>query len=156
MQTIILDNFVLEKLDLTNNQHLNLISAFDRDETVKKYLYPYKKSFYDLVSKGVSGSDIFHNFYVIRKDNKIVGYIQIEAPGETYLRAALLKEERQKGIISELLKELSKYLLTNYKEVNSINAIIRNTNLASINAVKKAGFINSDSDNEFETYTKTR
>ena len=55
-----------------------------------------------------------------------------------------------------LLKELSLYLLENYEEVKSVNAIIRKNNLDSINVVKKAGLSKIEEDSSFETYRKNR
>ena len=37
-----LPSFILEKMNITNSKHLQVIKEFDRDYIVKKYLYPYK------------------------------------------------------------------------------------------------------------------
>ena len=153
---IVLDNFVLEQINITKQEHLNLIKKFDRDDLVKKYLYPYKESFYDLVTESTRGDNIFYNFYVIYKDNKPIGYIEIEAPNKTFLNCALLNSERNKGYASMITRELSNYFLSNYAEVNSVNAIIRKNNLYSINAIENAGFNSIKEDADFITYNKTR
>lgn len=157
MTKIILENFELEKIDLTNKEHLQLIRRFDNDYLVKKYLYPYKDSFYDLVTESFDSQTIFNSFYVINYENRAIGYVEIENMKDTYLNYALLKEERKKGLASKFLKELSKYLLENYKEfVNSVNTIIRNSNNDSIKASINSGFILTEDKDGFVTYSSKR
>ena len=151
-----LPNFRLEEIDTNNEEHFNLIKAFDRDELAKKYLFPYKPSFYDLVNESISTDNIFNTFYIIYFKNRPIGYVEIESPNTTYLNYALLHSERKKGYASMFLRELSIYLLENYKEVNSVNAIIRKNNSNSINAVKRAGLSKIEEDSKFETYRKNR
>ena len=66
-----LPSFILEKINITNSKHLQVIKEFDRDYIVKKYLYPYKDSFYDLVSNDLNSPTVFNTFYIIYlKENK--------------------------------------------------------------------------------------
>ena len=150
-----LDNFHLEKMDITNDEHLALIRKFDNDSLIKEYLYPYKDSFYDLVVNNYNSSSIFNSFFVIHYEERIIGYIEIEKQKDVFLNYAFLEDERKKGLASSFLKELSNYLLENYKNnVESVNGIIRNDNTASIHACKKAGFSLVKKEARFNTYRK--
>lgn len=155
-EIINLKNFRLEQMNITKKEHLELIKEFERDDLVKKYLFPYKESFCDMVSENDYSYKVFHTFFVVYFQDKPIGYVEIESPNNTYLNYALLRSERKKGYASMLLKELSLYLLENYEEVKSVNAIIRKNNLDSINVVKKAGLSKIEEDSSFETYRKNR
>lgn len=156
MNEIYLPSFMLEKMSLTNQKHLELIKKLDNDDLVKKYLFPYKSSFYDLVTENIESFTFFHNFYVIYLKEKIIGYVEIETPKKTYLNYAILKEERNKGYALLFLREIADYILNTYQqEVESVNTIIRKTNQASIQASLKSGFVLlEDNDPNFETFTK--
>lgn len=157
MDKIYLRNFILEKFDLNNEKHLELIKKFDSDKTVKKYIFPNDESFYDLVTSISNSNTIFNSFYVIYYEDRIIGYVEIENMKDTYLNCALLKEERTKGIGTKFLNEIALYLLLNYKDkVDSVNAMIESSNKASINATKKSGFTFIESDNELEKYSIKR
>lgn len=156
LKKIVLENFVLEEIDITKKEHLEIIKIFDNDSLVKKYLYPYKDSFYDLVTDSIKTDDIFNTFYIIYTNNTPIGYMEIEKPNKTFLNSALIPTERRKGYSTQLLKELSSYLLKNYSNVNSVNTIIRKTNESSIGTVLKAGLTKVEEDTNFVTYGKTR
>lgn len=138
-----------------NPLHLNLINIFERDYLVKKYLFPYKESFYDLVNESVKSDKIFHKFYIIKFNNKPIGYVEIESPNTTYLNYALIRSERKKGYATMFIKDITEYLLKQ-EEVNSVNAIIRKNNIDSINVFKRLEFDKVLEDSNFETYKKTR
>lgn len=156
MKVINLKRFRLEEIDITKQEHLDMIKEFDNDPLVKQYLYPYKNSFYDLVCDAIKTDDIFRTFYVIYFSNKAIGYIEIESPNKTFLNLALIKSERRKGYSKLLLQELSDCLLENYSNVNSVNAIIRKDNRNSISAVESAGLIKTEEDSKFVTYSRLR
>lgn len=152
---IVLNNFILEKINLTNNEHLSLINKFEYDSDVKKYLFPYYSSFYEMVEKNAIGTDIFNNSYIIYYEDRIVGYIELENINNVSLNYALLRKERHKGIITKLIDELSDYLLDNEK-VKSVKAIIRNGNKASLSAISKSKFEFVENKNDFSTYERKR
>lgn len=151
-----LENFRLEEISITKQEHLDMIKEFDRDPLAKQYLFPYKESFYDLVSDAYKTDDIFDTFYAIYTLDKLIGYIEIGRSNKTLLNSAILKSERNKGYSKQLLKELCDYLLTNYSSVQSVDTIIRKDNVNSINTVKSAGLVKVEEDSKFETYRKTR
>lgn len=158
MNKIILPSFELDKFDIRKREHLELVKKFDRDESVKKYLFPYKDSFYDLITNSVNGDEIFNNFYVINYENRIIGYIEIENKKKTFLNSAIFYNERKKGYSTLLLKEISDYLLINYPEdVDSVNVIFRTSNSGSVSVLKNSDFQKvENNDVNFETYTKGR
>lgn len=156
MNTIQLENFKLEQMVLTKIEHLKLIRSFDNDDVVKKYLYPYKASFYDLVESKTPSPTIFNNFYVIYYKDRIIGYIELENSQNVKLNCALLEHERNKGLTSRLLKELSTYLLDNYDDVRHVSAIIDNNNKASIKTVKNSGFDFYEESDGFSTYGRKK
>ncbi len=156
MKIINLENFKLEEIDITKQQHLDVIKKFDNDSLVKKYLYPYKDSFYDLVSEGYKTDNIFNTFYIIYFGVIPVGYVEIESPKETFINYALLKSERKRGYAQLFLKELYEYLFEN-TDIKSFNLIIRSDNIDSIKVAKKVGLTEVPySDTKFQTFKKTR
>ena len=153
---IILDNFILIKLDRTNDTHIDFIKKIDNDSDIKKYLYPYNATFDDFIDSRVAGFDIFNNFYIVYYENRIIGYIEIENYKNVFINCALLKNERNKGFGSKILSELTSYILSNYPNVLSVNTIIRNENQASIHATMKSGFEFIENKDGFSTYGKKR
>lgn len=152
-----LENFILEKIDIRNPKHINLIKQFDNDALVKKYLYPYKESFYDMVLDNDMSDFLFNSFYIINYQDRIVGYVEIKNIKDVDINYALLKSERNRGIATLFLKELSSYLLKECQDqIMSVNTIIRKENIPSINASKKAMFKLYKEDSKFETYRKTK
>ena len=156
MKVINLKSFRLEEIDITKQEHLDMIKEFDNDSSVKQYLYPYKDSFYDLVCDAIKTDDIFRTFYAIYTENRIIGYMEIGNSKSTNLNSALIKSERNKGYSKLLLKELSNYLLENYSSVNSVNTIIRKDNKNSISTVESAGLVKTEEDSKFVTYSSLR
>ena len=59
---------------------------------------------------------------------------------EIEIGLGILPEFRGKHLGSQFEKEFSEYLLNKYPQFDEVVARIENTNLNSINAVKKAGF----------------
>lgn len=153
-----LPSFILEKINITNSKHLQVIKEFDRDYIVKKYLYPYKDSFYDLVSNDLNSPTVFNTFYIIylKENNKPIGYTEIGIPKNTYINAAFLNQERGKGYGTKFLSELSLYLITNYSdEIETINTIVHRENLASRKTCLNSGFIELETKNpKFVAYVK--
>ena len=157
MKKIILEDFILIQIDMTNDRHIKFIKEINNDDLIKKYLFPYNESLEDFIDSKVSGVDIFNNFYIIYYENREVGYIEIENMKNVSLNYALLSSERGNGLDSKLLKELSKYILDNYSDqIESVNTIIRNENEASIHASIKGGFDFIETKDGFTTYSKRR
>lgn len=96
----ILAEFYVRKNVFNKSKTFRINKKLDNDDLVKKYLFPYKSSFYDLVTENIESFTFFHNFYVIYLKEKIIGYVEIETPKKTYLNYAILKEERNKGYAS--------------------------------------------------------
>lgn len=157
MTSINLDDFFLEKINLKDKEHLLLIKKFEFDNDVRKYNYPHSGSFYNLVTSNGFTSDIFNSFFIIKYEDRIIGYLEIEKSKDVYLNYALLKEERGKGLGPKLLKELSDYLLNEYKdELTKIDIIVDNKNKPSIKATIKSGFEKIEDSNGFTTYRKSK
>lgn len=158
MNEIVLPSFKLEKFDVTKSEHLMLIKRFEFDSDVKKRLYPYKDSFYDLITDNIKSSTIFHSFYVIWFEERIIGYTEIESPRKTFINAAFLKEERSKGFGTRFLRELADYLLANYQEqIESVNTIVHSDNIGSIKNCLKSGFTQVPyKDSNYQTFTRGR
>lgn len=155
MNNIKLDSFILEKMNLKDKDHLLLIKKFEFDNDVRKYNYPYSGSFYNLVTSNGYTDDIFNSFFVIKYEDRIIGYLEIEKSKEVYLNYALLKEERGKGLGPQVLKELSDYLLREYKNsIDKIDIIVDNKNKPSLKATIKSGFEEVENLNGFTTYRK--
>ena len=152
-----LPSFILEKMNITNSKHLQVIKEFDRDYIVKKYLYPYKDSFYDLVSNDLNSPTVFNTFYIIylKENNKPIGYTEIGRPKNTYINAAFLNQERA-GYVTKFLSELSLYLINNCSdEIETINTIVHRENLASRKNCLNSGFIEVETENpKFVAYVK--
>lgn len=152
-----LESFDLEKINIKNIEHLKLIKEFEFDNLVRKYNYPYSGSFYNLVVSNGYSPTIFNNFYAIRHKERLIGYIEIEDSKNIYLNYALLKKERKKGYATKVLKELSNYLLTNYRsKLDSVYTIIKKKNKESINTSIRSGFIFLEESNGFNTYVKKK
>lgn len=155
MKQINLKNFTLKQVNLSDKNHLEIIESFNNDDLVKKYIFPHKSSFYELVWEYVDTPDIFNTFYLIYHLEKPIGYVEVESSKNVYLNYALLNSERNKGYASLFLKELSDFLI-DYKNVISVEALVKKDNIASIKVLKNAGLIKTGEDNNFIMYKKTK
>ncbi len=157
MEYIRLKSFNLEKIDVKDIEHLRLIRKFDFDNLVRKYNYPHSGSFYNLVTNNGYSPSIFNNFYAIRHADDLIGYIEIEDSKDVFLNYALIKEARKKGYATEVLSELSDYLLENFSDkLDSVYTIIDNKNKASINTSIRSGFSLMEKSNGFTTFVKKK
>ena len=155
MNNIKLDSFLLEKINLKNKEHLLLIKKFEFDNDVRKYNYPHHGSFYNLVTSNGYTDDIFNTFFVIKYEDRIIGYLEIEKSKDVYLNYAILKEERGKGLGPKVLKELSDYLLNEYRDsIDKIDILVDNKNKPSLKATIKSGFEEVENQNGFTTYRR--
>jgi len=79
------------------------------------------------------------NTFIIKNENNFIGYIKTyDKTINTEVSIAIKKEYQNRGIATKLLK----YLLTNKFFLKKPTAKIKKNNIGSINAFKKAGFIN--------------
>ena len=91
------------------------------------------------------------NCYIVKYNDELIGLSFLNYHPEEKRDNKLLKEEieiglgilpefRGKHLGSQFEKEFSEYLLNKYPQFDEVVARIENTNVKSINAVKKAGF----------------
>ena len=79
------------------------------------------------------------NTFIIKNENNFIGYIKTyDKTINTEVSIAIKKEYQNRGIATKLLK----YLLANKFFLKKPTAKIKKNNIGSINAFKKAGFIN--------------
>ena len=127
------DNFELVEFNLSDKEHLifleNMIKS-DGSELISGDIKRFVEIKYNNELIGLS----FLNYHPEEKrDNKLL-------KEEIEIGLGILPEFRGKHLGSQFEKEFSEYLLNKYPQFDEVVARIENTNLNSINAVKKAGF----------------
>ena len=144
-----MDNFELIEFNLSDKEHLifleNMIKS-DGSELISGDIKRFVERNIELKKK-----DNITNCYIIKYNNELIGLSFLNYHPEEKRDNKLLKEEieiglgilpefRGKHLGSQFEKEFSEYLLNKYPQFDEVVARIENTNLNSINAVKKAGF----------------
>ena len=135
-----LDSFVLEAFDYDKKEHLRMISKFDLDEEINKYLITSSDSFSELVDyyRLFDKKSIYNKLYLVKKENEIIGSLELDGESDNlYINYSILKEYRGQGYCTRLLKETSKYLLN---EINQINLLINKHNIASKALALRVGY----------------
>ena len=86
----------------------------------------------------------FNCGYFVLDDNEYIGYIDIgryvQDEKAVYLRAAVVKEQRNKGYGSIMLNEASNYIFDNYPEVREIKLKTITDNIQALRTIKSCGF----------------
>lgn len=104
---------------------------------VENFLDPYKKKdfLYEL------HENPFSNFYVVKDNEKIYGYIifWITFETSTLCKIAIENSKKNMGLGTFLLKNAENILIKN--KVESMSLEVRESNLRAINFYKKNGFI---------------
>ena len=143
------DNFELVEFNLSDKEHLifleNMIKS-DGSELISGDIKRFVEKNIELKKK-----DNITNCYIVKYNDELIGLSFLNYHPEEKRDNKLLKEEieiglgilpefRGKHLGSQFEREFSEYLLNKYPQFDEVVARIENTNLNSINAVKKAGF----------------
>lgn len=141
MKIIKLKNFKLESFDYDNKEHYNMISKFDRDKMINKFLITCSDSFSELVDfYNLSNEEsIYNKLYMVKNNNgEIIGSIELDgAADDLYLNYSILEEFRCNGYCTKLLKEITKLLLS---EIKKISLLIKKENEKSKNLALRVGY----------------
>lgn len=136
---MLLNNFKLEKLDLSNFEQKSLFINLSNDPLVVKHL-----GYLDILYEEVLNSDKKHMYSLYKKDTGYIGIVMLSSMNDFIdIRYMILNEYRNKGYASLLLSELSSYFSTS---VSSLSLTINPSNIYSIkvaykNDFKKEGFV---------------
>ena len=144
-----LNNFDLITFDLENKEHLTLLERTIKSNGSELISGDIKR----FVERNIelNKKDNITNCYIIENNNSFIGLAFLNYHPEEKRDEKILSEEieiglgilpefRGKHLGSQFEKEFSEYLLNKYPQFDEVVARIENTNLNSINAVKKAGF----------------
>lgn len=122
-------------MEFVKAQEIDLDQIIKIEEENFLDLYRKKDFLYELKENP------FSNFYVVKDDNKIYGYIIFWITFETSTLCRICVENLKKyqGLGSFLLENAEKILIKN--KVESMSLEVRESNLSAINFYKKHGFI---------------
>lgn len=142
MKKIKLDDFSLEEFDENNKEHLLMIQKLDFDFLINKYLIMEDDSYKDIIDyyRLFNNDDIYNKAYLIRllSSNELIGTLELDGPKDNlYINYSILKEYRNKGLGTRIMRELTIKLL---KEIQSICLLIKEDNVASKNLALSVGF----------------
>lgn|SRR5574344_50326 len=138
------NSFNFYTFNIEEEEHQRFLYALLKDKDTKRFLTNIDSFLEE------ENSDFLDSSYVVGNDDKIVGYISLfkefninDYKGVSY-NYAIHPEFRHHGLGSRLLTETSDYLFARFKFIKFIELLISDHNFNSINAAKKAGFINDE------------
>lgn len=141
MKKIKLDSFILEVFDYNIKEHLEMISFFDFDVEINKYIITSNDSFSDIINYYIaSDPDIIYNkIYMVKLlTGEIIGSLELDGIKEDlYINYAILKKYRGNMYATRLLREITEYLLN---EIDTISILIKNDNEKSKKLALSAGY----------------
>ena len=142
MKIINLEDFTLESFDYNNKEHFNMINKFDNDVEINKYIIRDDDSFSDVIDeyRYFTSDEIYNTIYMVRLllTGEIIESLELDGKKDNlYLNYAILKKYRNNGYGSLLLKELTKKLLL---EIKQISLLIKQDNDSSKKLALKTGF----------------
>ena len=146
-------NIKLETLDLIrydNEKHFNLKSEFLGNSN-SKYVQKIGER---LELSQNNDKTIYQSAFVVEDFGLSIGYLYISnmSNDEVFLECSILKEFRQKGYGSRILKEVSDYLFEKHN-IKNIRLDIEPSNIRSIATAKSCGFDLDDEEYENRNYT---
>ena len=142
MKTIRLENFILEEFNEENKDYFNIVRKFDMDEQINKYIIATEDSFSDIVHfYNLHDDSIYNCIYLVKLLNgQMIGSIELDGKkDDLYINYCILKDFRNNGYCTRLLREITMYLL---KEVKSISLLIKEDNEKSKKLALKNGYNN--------------
>lgn len=151
METIELDDFVLEPFDSDNMDHRYISVVLDNDVSFHDYVGETNYLIENAKSKQENG----HRdcVYIIKNNDDYLGLITlITLNGKPYLAMGIIPNKQGYHFGKNVLKEYIEYLFREYPEYDKIFSSINPQNEKSINNVLKLGF-NKVS---YTEYVKTR
>ncbi|MCI8575087.1 MAG: GNAT family N-acetyltransferase [Bacilli bacterium] len=108
------------------------------------FIWDFKEDIVQRCDHYLESNDILNSPFAIKVGESIVGYLEISKIfPEHYvdLVYALLLNERRKGYATRTILEVSKYLLTEYKNsIKTVTLAIDPENVSSIAVAKRCGF----------------
>lgn len=148
MNKIILKDFILEQFNFENIDHTKIINEFDNDLEINKYIITNDSSFNDLVSyySQMKEKGIYNKLYLVKNlENEIIGSLELDGnKDDLYINYAILKKHRGKGYCTNLLRQVSYFLLLEIKE---IFLLIKKDNEKSKHLALNAGYSKLDYEN---------
>ena len=148
MNKIILKDFILEQFSTENIDHTKIINEFDNDLEINRYIITNDSSFNDLVSyySQMKEKGIYNKLYLVKNlENEIIGSLELDGnKDDLYINYAILKKYRKRGYCTNLLKQISYFLLLEIKE---IFLLIKKDNEKSKRLALNAGYSKLDYEN---------
>lgn len=139
MQQIKLDNFILEKLDLSYKDHQDVINSLTVDKNTQKYLGDLLYSFKRIELRHMENP--LNAAYIAYYNDYPIGYISLSYMKNSYqLSIGILPAYRGQNMAALLTDEFSEYLFDNYKEINDISLEINTKNIGSIKSAILASY----------------
>ena len=138
--TIKLNTLEICSFDKNDSSHLCFLKKLVKDQTV---LSRFQGFTHRLLHH--TDEQFFGRGFLISKDSKIVGYVDIGnfnvEEENVYLRCAIDDNERGKGVGKTLLKELTFYIFQNYQFVDHIKLKIAHDNVGSLKIAESCGYV---------------
>lgn len=137
-----MDSLIITEYCSTDKRKYRFIKEISQDPLIIQFVSPNIEEYLEK-SENIEDLMIGHT-YIIADERKLVGLIKLASLKEGILNLYYAthpdyrKNEKHYG--SKILKETSKYLLKNLKEVNQIELRIKEINKGSIKCAEKAGF----------------
>lgn len=130
-----LENITLEKFNVRNKQHMEMIERF-RDPLAREMCYDVRLD----VALTLSGK-VGKNNFLVKNDNEYFGYIQIsdDISGERTLCYIVQEKLRGKGLGKIMLNSVSDYLLEN-NLASTLKLCISKSNYVSAKLAMQCGF----------------
>lgn len=149
---LLFEDFLLEKLDISNEKHISVLSKF-RDKAAIDMCYDV---FSDVESNREGLSD--ENLYLVKNNDNYFGYLCItnSIDGNRELAYIIQEDVRKGGLGTILLTSVSDFLLN--EDINTSNLFlqVKHNNVGGIKLATKCGFaevIPSRYD-DYDTYQK--
>ena len=137
-----MDSLIITEYCSTDKRKYRFIKEVSQDPLIIQFVSPSIKEYLEK-SENIDNLSI-GNTYIIADERKLVGLIKLASlkEGRLNLYYATHPDYRrnEKHYGSKILKETSKYLLKNMKEVTEIELSIKEINKGSIKCAEEAGF----------------
>lgn len=149
-----LKNFNLEPLDLSKRQHFILVNRLSNDEYTRKYI---SKKLAEFVKEPTDSTKLEPGkTYVIKDEEEMIGLLGTkELDRNNYLEpwVSIPKEFRGKKYGTQILEQITPYLIEHVDSLQDIKLVINKENFASKKVAEKVGYIKQTDESTFDEDT---